>query len=226
VTAGVGEAASSGPALDEGWSGQVAEWFISARSDPGDPVARAAYEALQRQSDRLFRRLTDDAAPHVRVVFTRCRSPYESDEEMIAAVRRTGVLEVATAADSGRPHPLLGSECGGPYDRFRAVHDLVGHVQTGCGFDRHGEFAAWLAQERFYGGLARAALGTELHGEHSVCWTTGAFADHKATVLPRCVLDRARAGLSARRAGTGPREPRIGDGRRSGTRNGSTSQNF
>jgi hypothetical protein len=213
VTVRVGEAASSGPVLDERWSRQVAEWFLAARSDPGDPIARAAYKALERQSDRIFRRLTDDAASHVRVVFTRCRAPYECDEEMIAAVRGTGVLEVTSAAENGRPHPLLGSECGGPYDRFRAVHDLIGHVQTGCGFDRHGEFAAWLAQERLYKGLARAALGTELHAEHSVCWTTGAFADHKATVLPRRVLNRARAGLSARRANTGPREHQIGNGR-------------
>jgi hypothetical protein len=200
MTVGVAEAASSGAVLDERWSRRVAECFMAARSDPLDPIARAAYAALERQSDRLFRRLTDDAAPRLRVVFSRCRAPYESDEEMIAAVRGTRVLEVTSVAESGRPHPLLGSERGGPYDRFRAVHDLVGHVQTGRGFDRHGEFAAWLAQERWYRGLARAALGTELHAEHSVCWTTGSFTDHKATVLPRCVLDRARAGRDGRGA--------------------------
>jgi hypothetical protein len=195
----LGQAAASGALLDERWSYEIAGWFVAARSDPGDPIAKAAYDDLERQSDRLFRRLTDgDLIGHFRVVFTCSHAPYAHDEEMIAAVRGTGVLEVTTsAADSDRPHPLLGSGCGGPYDRFRAVHDLVGHVQTGCGFDRHGEFAAWQAQERLYEGLARGALGTELHGEHSVCWTTGAFTDHKATVLPRRVLDRARSGLCA-----------------------------
>lgn len=194
----VGEATASGVVLDERWSREVADWFDAARSDPRDPIATAAYAALEHQSDRLFRQLTaSDATRPLRVVFTRCPAPYESDEEMIAAVRGTGVLEVTTsAADDDRPHPLLGCECGGPYDRFRAVHDLVGHVGTGWGFDRHGEFAAWLAQERWYKGLALAALGTELHGEHSVCWTSGTFADHKATVLPRRILDRARAGFS------------------------------
>jgi hypothetical protein len=185
--------------LDERVAREVAAVFDAARSDPGEPRVAAAYRSLERQSDRLFRELTHvDSHWHVRVVFSRCRAPYEHDEEMIAAVRSTGVLEVTTtAAEPGRPHPLLGSECGGAYDRFRAVHDLLGHVQTRRGFDRQGEFAAWLAQDRFYRGPARAALATELHAEHSVCWTSGAFSEHKATLLPPRLRARARAGLAA-----------------------------
>jgi hypothetical protein len=190
-------AVQTGAVLDEGWAWEVAGWFGAARSEPGDPVVSAAYRALAHQSDRLFGLLTEcGPVGHVRVGFTRCRVPYAHDEEMIAAVRATAVLEVTTAAvDRGRPHPLLGTESGGPYDRFRAVHDLVGHVVPGHGFDRHGEFAAWLAQDRYYHGLGRAALGTELHGEHSVCWTTGSFSEHKATLLPRPFMARARAGV-------------------------------
>jgi hypothetical protein len=185
--------------LDERLAREVAARFTAAQSDPGDPGVARAYGALQRQSDRLFAMLTnDDSRTKVRVVFTRTGAPYEHDDEMIAAVRSTGVLEVATCAtDRSRLHPFLGSECGGAYDRFRAVHDLIGHVRPGQGFDRHGEFAAWRAQDRLYRGGARIALGTELHAEHSVCWTSGTFCDHKATLLPRSVIDRARAGLPA-----------------------------
>jgi hypothetical protein len=185
--------------LDEEWAREVAAWFVTAPNHRDHPIVVAAYAALERESDRLFRRLTQNGpAGHVRVVFSCCSSPYESDEEMIGAVRSTAVLEVTTvAADRHRRHPALDSVCGGAYDRFRAVHDVIGHVQQGHGFDRHGEFAAWRAQERFYSGLARIALGTELHGEHSVCWTTGAFSDHKAVLLPRHMLDRARAGINA-----------------------------
>ncbi len=190
-------AAPAGAVLDEGWSWEVAGWFTAARSEPGDPLVTAAYQALEHQSDRLFRLLTQcGSAGHVRVAFTRCRAPYAHDQEMVAAVRTTATLEVTTAAvDRSRPHPLLGTESGGPYDRFRAVHDLVGHVVPGHGFDRHGEFAAWLAQDRYYRGLGRAALGTELHAEHSVCWTSGSFCEHKATLLPRPFMARARAGI-------------------------------
>jgi hypothetical protein len=59
---------------------------------------------------------------------------------MIAAVRAEHLLEVtAAAADRDRAHPLLGCELGGPYDRFRAVHDIVGHVIPRFGFDRDAE---------------------------------------------------------------------------------------
>ena len=127
------------------------------------------------------------------MVFTRCHAPYASDHEMIAAVRTVGLLEV-TSADSERDrrHPLMGCEVGGAYDRFRAVHDIVGHVGPCLGFDRDGEFGAWLAQERLYRGLAQWALATELHGEHSVLWTTGVLSDHKAALLDHDLLARAR----------------------------------
>jgi hypothetical protein len=112
---------------------------------------------------------------------------------MIAAVRTEGVLEVTSAAtERDRRHPVMGCELGGASDRFRAVHDIIGHVGPGLGFDRDGEFFAWLVQERLYRGLARWALATELHGEHSVRWTTGVLSDHKATLLDRDLLVRAR----------------------------------
>ena len=66
---------------------------------------------------------------------------------------------------------------------FRAVHDLVGHVATGFGFDKDGEYSARLVQRSSYTGLARWAARTELHAEISALWTTGQFADHKAALL-------------------------------------------
>ena len=49
-----------------------------------------------------------------------------------------------------------------------------------------------------YTGLARWALATELHAEHSVLWTTGRRAEHKATLLSPGLLraSRRRALLS------------------------------
>jgi hypothetical protein len=103
------------------------------------------------------------------------------------------MLEVRTiAAEAGRRHPLIGNEPGGAYDRFRAVHDILGHARTRLGFDRDAEFAVWLAQERFHTPLARKALATELHGQHSVRWTTGEIAEPKAIVLDAALLRRAR----------------------------------
>jgi hypothetical protein len=175
-------------------AGEIAGAFLAARNSPHDPTVRAAYGQLMSQSDQVFAALTRRRrAAGIRVVFTRCRMPYTSDREMIAAVRGDRLLEVTVAAvEPDRRHPLMGCEVGGAYDRFRAVHDIVGHVAARFGFDRDGEFSAWLTQERFYRGLARWALATELHAEHSVRWTTGALADHKAILLDRGLLARAR----------------------------------
>jgi hypothetical protein len=110
----------------------------------------------------------------LRVFSTRCETPYRDAHELITSVTDVQMLEVTTiAADPGRRHPIMGNELGGAYDRFRAVHDILGHARMRLGFDRDGEFAVWLAQERFHTRLARKALATELHGQHSVRWTTG-----------------------------------------------------
>jgi hypothetical protein len=93
------------------------------------------------------------------------------------------------------------------YDRFRAVHDLISHAHLGYGFDRHGEFSAWIAEDRLYTGLARWALATELHGEHSVLWTTGSRAEHRAVLLPPGLLRASlrRATIRSSRCRPAPR---------------------
>src|SRR6185437_12329266 len=109
-------------------------------------------------------------------------------EELAASVLTSRTLEVTTSA-ADRAHPLLGGEVGGAYYRFRAVHDLIGHVATGYGFDRDGEYSAWLAQRSLYTGPARLAAATELHGEVSALWITRQLAEHKAVLLDRHLLN-------------------------------------
>ena len=92
----------------------------------------------------------------------------------------------------------MDSAAGGAYDRFRAVHDVLGHARLGLGFDRNGEFAVWLSQEQFHSPLARRAIATELHGQHSVRWTTGEVAEPKAVLLDPGLLSRTRPGMCAR----------------------------
>ena len=182
--------------VDPDLAGEVAARFQAARNDHTNTTVRAAYEQLERQSDVIYAQLTDPDHPlhrGVRVEFTGCESPYDSDDELVGAVRTHRVLEITTSArERHRRHPLLGCDLGGTYDRFRAVHDIVGHVGPCLGFDRDGEFAAWLTQEQLYDGLARWALATELHAEHSVLWTSGTLPDHRATLIDRDLLNRIR----------------------------------
>jgi hypothetical protein len=172
----------------------------------GDARTVAAYASLVRESDALFRWITEPGRPgRVRVVFTASAAPYADAAELIRSVRDERRLEVTTAArDHDRRHPLMGCERGGAYDRFRAVHDVLGHAALGVGFDRHGEYATWRYQERFHGPAARLALATELHGEHSVRWTTGELAAHRAVLLDGRLLRRARAGTAVPAPAGGP----------------------
>ncbi len=162
----------------------VAEAFIAARTT-ADPLVALAYAELEMQTDRQYKVLTDPAGPYrLTVASTGQLTPYSDAEELIASVLATRTLEVTTSA-ADRAHPLLSGEVGGAYYRFRAVHDLVGHVATGFAFDQDGEYSAWLVQRTSYTGLARWAARTELHAEISALWTTGQFADHKAVLLDR-----------------------------------------
>jgi hypothetical protein len=160
----------------------------------GGPFALGAYCQLSRESDRLFKRVTEARRP-VRIFFTMSTRPYCDADELITSIRRDRVLEVTTVArERDRLHPVMGCEVGGAYDRFRAVHEVLGHGYLDVGFDRDGEHAAWIFQERFHSPLARQALATELHGEHSVRWTTGDLPEHKATVLDEQLIGRSRVG--------------------------------
>jgi hypothetical protein len=162
----------------------------------GDALARAAYAQLVAESDRLYRRITS-ARRRIRICFTMCPRPYSGAEELITSIRRDRVVEVVAAArDRDRRHPLMGCEIGGAYDRFRGVHDVLGHGLLGVGFDRGGEYAAGRCQEHHHSALARRALATELHAEHSFRWTTGELPDHKAVVLDERLIEASRRGAA------------------------------
>jgi hypothetical protein len=118
-------------------------------------------------------------------VFTRCSRPYASDAELIAAASAGGTLEVTSAAtEEGRLHPILDCEFGGAFDRFRAVHDLIGHAWCRYGFALEAEYATWRVQDLLHTGLARCALATELYGVNAARSISGESPELKALLLP------------------------------------------
>lgn len=159
------------------------------------PLVTAAYAQLLVESQLMYQRITAPDRPgSVRIVFTSCPTPYDDAWELIRSVRDHRLLEVVTVAvDADRRHPLIGSEAGGAYDRFRAVHDILGHARLELGFGCHSEFVVWRAQARLHSPLAGWALATELHGQHSVLWTTGQLAEPKAILLDPRLLHRSAA---------------------------------
>ena len=208
--------------VDRDAARDIAQWFLAAPALGGDRLVAAAYRDLQEQTDRQFAELTEPDGPFgYTVAWTREPVPYSTATELIEAVRATGVLEVTAArVDRDRLHPGLDCAVAGPYDRLRAVHDIVGHVMTGYCFDRDAEYSAWLWQTGLYYGLARWAAATELHAEHSVTWTTRQFPEHKAVLLPRRLLRRSSSSgrrpalpdfAPARRPRPGRGGPAVGD---------------
>jgi len=170
----------------------VAAAYLNTRSSR-DALVGAAFARLVTESDELFRRLTSPDRPdRVHIAFTTCPSPYADADELSHSVNDDRVLEVTTvAAARAGHHPVMGNDRGGSFDRFRGVHDVLGHARLHQGFGRDGEFTAWRFQRRFHSPLARWALATELHGRHSVLWTTGAIAEPKAILLDRRLLRRS-----------------------------------
>jgi hypothetical protein len=115
------------------------------------PLAAAAYAQLVTESDQLFGHLTAPGRPErVHIAFTTCAAPYVDAHELISSVRHDRLLEVTTvAATPDRHHPVMGGGLGGAYDRFRGVHDVLGHARVGLGFDRDSEFAVWRSTRGF-----------------------------------------------------------------------------
>jgi hypothetical protein len=178
------------PDVDPTMATYVGRWHLASPSAHRDECVVSAYRQLEVETDHLYSILVpDDGSGVVRVVFTRCRSPYASDRELIASVRAHGDLEVTSAAvGGGRLHPLLGCEFGGAFDRFRAIHDLIGHVWSGFGFDLAAEWAAWRIQDAFHTGLARLALATELCAVNAARAVVGEAPDLKALLVPPPLL--------------------------------------
>jgi hypothetical protein len=176
---------------------EVGDAYLTSGRGPDPGLVIAAYDQLRIESDRLFEAAARRTGPRaVRIVFTRCREPYASDRELVAAARSTRVLEITTAAiEPGRIHPLLGCEFGGPFDRFRAMHDLIGHVGPGYGFGLADELAAWRTQDRLHGRLAGWALATEILGVNSARSILSEPPELKAILFDRGLLTRARAVL-------------------------------
>jgi hypothetical protein len=172
-------------AIDPSTAVMVGEWYLHTQRGHRNPQVIGAYRQLQAETDHLFALFTRHAYhPTIRHVFTRCVRPYESDHELILAARTNGTLEITSVATAGeRLHPLLDCEFGGAFDRFRAVHDLIGHAWNGYGFELDDECAAWNAQDLLHSELARLALATELYGVIAARGFLGAAPELRALLL-------------------------------------------
>ena len=115
--------------------------------------------------------------------------PYNSFADMRKDfIENKRIKVMKTEATGG--HPFFTNE---QNDKFRAVHDIFGHLGTGRGFDRHGEEAAYQAHRSMFTTTAEKALATELRGQNTYLLTYGDFGPQKLFILP----EHMRKALSA-----------------------------
>lgn len=162
----------------------VARFFETAQDQSNDPAVRAAYDDFKRQNEEMYDYMTRPAAQGglgVKVEFTDETDPYPSAQAQAddLAENHRIVIERGLGGD----HSMLTQD---EYDRFRAVHDVFGHAAIGGGFDRHGEYEAWLAHAAMYTDPGRQAMSTEYHGVNSAAWSgePGTPGTGKAVLLP------------------------------------------
>lgn len=100
--------------------------------------------------------------------------------EVHADVQNNNRMKVYSTKTTGG-HPFLSDD---DNDRFRAVHDLFGHLGSGRGIDFNGEEAAYQKHASMYSPEARGALATETRGQNSYLRTRGSFPEQKVGILP------------------------------------------
>ncbi len=164
---------------------EVARFFENAPDMSADPDVRAAYEDFKAQSAEQWDFMTrpeSEGGMGITVDFTDEVDPYATAEEQRNDLEQNHHLTIQSGLGGDHSGTMTQEE----YDRFRAVHDVFGHAGIGSGFDRHGEYEAWLVHAAMYRGQGRRAMSTEYHGVNSAMWTgaPGSPGTGKSVLLP------------------------------------------
>lgn len=143
-----------------------------------DHQAVPHFNAMRDEVSQQFHHLTNRMGIRVHVTD---HDPYKNVHELAHDVHNNRRIQVlGTHATGG--HPFFSNE---ENDRFRAVHDVFGHLATGRGFDRHGEEAAYQAHSRMFSPHARGAMASETRGQNGSLITNGHFGPQRIALLPK-----------------------------------------
>ena len=189
---------------------KIAREYDRMEHAPNDPLVKAAYEAMVRETSEQFREILKTG---LKIEFIRGDDPYaDSPYNAVLDIERNNHLWVFSTRDGfgtddtfdPSDSPLLSEtefEIDGvkllANDVFRIVHDYFGHYMNGVGFRAAGEENAWQAHASMYTPLARRAMTSETRGQNS--WLNfgpygesnrtaksadTVFADQKTGLLP------------------------------------------
>lgn len=141
-----------------------------------DEKSKKAYDQLKSEVERQFEMLRELG---ITVEFVDY-DPYDGFHSMRKDVVDNKRLKVMKTSVTGS-HPYWDDDTN---DKFRAVHDVFGHLATGRGFDRHGEEAAYQAHKSMMPEAVHGVLAWETRGQNAFVLDRGDFPPQKAGILP------------------------------------------
>jgi hypothetical protein len=205
---------------------RIAEAYDKMANRPNDPRVKASYDAMIKETVDQFRAI-EKTGLKIEFIKPGQADPYaESPRRAAMDVRDNNHLwvyptDIGFGTGEGgvaQDNPLLaptdvvvdGKKLVAN-DVFRIVHDYFGHIKDGNGFRAAGEENAWRSHSAMYSELARMAMTEETRGQNSwvnygphgeVNRTASAadthYAEQKAGVLPKWVMDEGRGDPEAR----------------------------
>jgi hypothetical protein len=129
-----------------------------------DDLMEKAYRQMAKETDDQFKRLPYNFSYH-----RAGEGNYNGAKDMAADVHGNRHLYVYQGGDKHDFLHNVDPQTGlNENEKFRAVHDLLGHAIYGNEFGPKGEEMAWAVHQQMYSPLARMAMTAETRGQNSV----------------------------------------------------------
>jgi hypothetical protein len=165
-------------AVFDAYAQQMPEVLEQAGAKNYDDLMEKAYRQLAKETDAQFQALPYNFSYH-----RAGEGNYNSSKEMAADVHGNKHLYVFQGGDPhdflNRIDPATGLN---ENEKFRAVHDLLGHAIYGNQFGPKGEELAYAVHQQMYSPLARLAMASETRGQNSLVNYSPLNANLKAEI--------------------------------------------
>lgn len=158
------ELANTSARADKGYL--MYKTFDKGQKEPLTPEMQQSYRTLIKHLGPQFESIVnppEQGGMGVDVEFTQ-DNPYDTYEDMREDLANNNRMRIWSTAAGGTSHDIMTDE---ENDKFRAVHDMYGHMATGRNFDRHGEEAAYQSHRQMFPPEAHPALVSETRGQNS-----------------------------------------------------------